>query len=94
MAEAGRRAGGLWSLIRAMGSQRTATVTLLSFSSGLPLGLVLIAIPDWMRSIGVDIRVVGLFALTQAPWTFKVFWAPLLEYYSLPGWGVAGGGWH
>jgi PAT family beta-lactamase induction signal transducer AmpG len=67
-----------------MGSWRTAAVTLLSFASGLPLGLVLIAIPDWMRSIGVDIRVVGLFALTQAPWTFKVFWAPLLERYRLP----------
>jgi PAT family beta-lactamase induction signal transducer AmpG len=67
-----------------MRSWRTAAVTLLSFSSGLPLGVVLIAIPDWMRSIGVDIRVVGLFALTQAPWTFKVCWAPLLERYTLP----------
>ena len=84
MAEVGRRAGGLWSLLRAMGSWRTAAVALLSFSSGLPLGLVLIAIPDWMASIGVDIRVVGLFALTQAPWTFKVCWAPLLERYRLP----------
>ncbi len=72
------------SLAQAMGSWRTASVTLLSFASGLPLGLVLIAIPDWMRSIGVDIRVVGFFALTQAPWTFKVFWAPLLERYRVP----------
>lgn len=58
-------------------------MALLPFASGLPFGLVLIAIPDWMRSIGVDIRVVGLFTLTQAPWTFKVFWAPLLERYRL-----------
>lgn len=71
-------------LAQALGSWRTASVTLLSFASGLPLGLVLIAIPDWMRSVGVDIRVVGLFALTQAPWTFKVFWAPLLERYRVP----------
>jgi len=84
LAETGRRQGGLRSLIQAMRSWRTAAVALLSFSSGLPLGLVLIAIPDWMRSIGVDIRVVGLFALAQAPWTFKVFWAPLLERYRLP----------
>ncbi|MBM3227076.1 MAG: AmpG family muropeptide MFS transporter, partial [Candidatus Tectomicrobia bacterium] len=77
-------AGGFRGIAQALSSWRTAAVTLLSFSSGLPLGLVLIAIPDWMRSIGVDIRVVGLFALTQAPWTFKVFWAPLLERYSPP----------
>jgi len=75
---------GLQGLGQALRSWRTAAVTLLSFSSGLPLGLVWIAIPDWMRSVGVDIRVVGLFALTQAPWTFKVCWAPLLERYSLP----------
>lgn len=75
---------GVAVLAQAMGSRRTAAVTLLSFASGLPLGLVLIAIPDWMRSVGVDIRVVGLFALTQAPWTLKVFWAPLLERYRVP----------
>ena len=38
-----------------MSSWRTASVALLSFSSGLPLGLVWYAIPDWMRDIGVDI---------------------------------------
>ncbi|MGE3540708.1 MAG: MFS transporter [Candidatus Tectimicrobiota bacterium] len=79
-----RQASGLHSILQAMRSQRTAAVTLLSFASGLPLGLVWIAIPDWMRSTGADIRVVGLFALTQAPWTFKVCWAPLLERYTLP----------
>lgn len=76
--------GGAQSVVQALRSWRTAAVTLLSFSSGLPLGLVLIAIPDWMRSAGVDIRVVGLFALTQAPWAFKVCWSPLLERYSVP----------
>ncbi len=67
-----------------MTSWRTAAVSLLSFSSGLPLGLVLIAIPDWMRSIGVDIRVVGLMTLAQAPWTFKILWAPLVDRYTIP----------
>ena len=43
---------------RAMASWRTASVVLLSFSSGLPLGLVTIAIPDWMRSLHLDIRIV------------------------------------
>ena len=34
--------------MEALRSWRTASVVLLSFSSGLPLGLVLIAIPDWI----------------------------------------------
>jgi MFS transporter, PAT family, beta-lactamase induction signal transducer AmpG len=67
-----------------MTSWRTAAVSLLSFSSGLPLGLVLIAIPDWMRNIGVDIRIVGLITLAQAPWTFKILWSPLMDRYTVP----------
>ncbi len=62
-------------------------VTLLSFSSGLPLGLVWYAIPDWMRDIGVDLRVVGIVTLAQAPWAFKVVWSPFLDRYAPPFWG-------
>src|SRR5512143_4093329 len=82
------RRPGTWASLRAaMTSRRTAAVVLLSFSSGLPLGLVWIAIPDWMRSIGVDIRVVGLFTLAQAPWSFKFLWSPLMDRFRLPFWG-------
>ncbi len=72
------------SVVQALASWRTASVSLLSFASGLPLGLVWIAIPDWMRSVGVDIRIVGLFTLAQAPWTFKMVWAPLMDRYAPP----------
>jgi PAT family beta-lactamase induction signal transducer AmpG len=75
-----------------MASWRTASVSLLSFSSGLPLGLVWIAIPDWLRSIGVDIRVVGLMTLAQAPWSFKVLWSPLMDRY-VPPWLGRRRGW-
>lgn len=74
----------LWLALK---SWRTASVTLLSFASGLPLGLVWIAIPDWMRSSGVDIRVVGLFTLAQAPWTLKFLWAPLMDRFTPGFWG-------
>jgi PAT family beta-lactamase induction signal transducer AmpG len=53
----------------------------------MPLGLVWYSIPDWMRDIGVDIRVVGLFTLAQAPWAFKVLWSPLMDRYVPPFWG-------
>jgi PAT family beta-lactamase induction signal transducer AmpG len=67
-----------------MTSWRTASVSLLSFSSGLPLGVVALAIPDWLRSIDVDIRVIGLLGLTQAPWSFKILWSPLMDRYAPP----------
>jgi PAT family beta-lactamase induction signal transducer AmpG len=79
-----RTAGRLRVLGSAMTSWRTASVVLLSFSSGLPLGLVTIAIPDWMRSLHLDIRVVGLMTLAQAPWAFKVLWSPFMDRYTPP----------
>ncbi len=87
-----------WRAVRlALLARRTAAVTLLSFSSGLPLGLVWIAIPTWLAQEGVDIKVIGLFTLAQAPWTFKFAWAPLMDRFSLPlpglgrklGWALA-----
>lgn len=72
------------SLALALRSWRTASVVLLSFSSGLPLGLVWIAIPDWLRSTGMDIRLVGLITLAQAPWSFKFVWAPFMDRFTPP----------
>lgn len=71
----------LWVALR---SWRTAAVSLLSFSSGLPLGLVWIAIPTWLAREGVDIKIIGLFTLAQAPWSFKFLWSPLMDRYALP----------
>ena len=72
------------SLKHAVRSKRLAVVTLLMFSSGLPLGLVWIAIPVWLKDIGVEIRVIGLLTLFQAPWSFKFLWSPLMDRYAVP----------
>jgi PAT family beta-lactamase induction signal transducer AmpG len=65
-------------------SWRVLSVVLLMFSSGLPLGLVWIAIPAWMARVGIDIKVIGLFTLAQAPWSFKLLWSPSMDRYPLP----------
>ncbi len=77
-----RRVGTLASLKAAVSSRRLGAVTLQSFASGLPLGLVWIALPAWLTYQGVDIKTVGLFSLAQAPWTFKFLWAPLMDRFS------------
>jgi PAT family beta-lactamase induction signal transducer AmpG len=73
------RVGTFQSLQHAFSSKRIAAVTLQSFSSGLPLGLVWIALPAFLTYRGVDIKTVGLFSLAQAPWTFKFLWSPLMD---------------
>ena len=80
MATSGRV--GMWASLRAAASsRRIGAVTLQSFSSGLPLGLVWIALPAFLTYRGVDIRTVGLFSLAQAPWSFKFLWSPLMDRY-------------
>ena len=73
------RVGTRDSLKAAFTSRRIGAVTFQSFSSGLPLGLVWIALPAFLTYRGVDIRTVGLFSLAQAPWTFKFLWSPMMD---------------
>jgi PAT family beta-lactamase induction signal transducer AmpG len=90
---AGASGTGTWRGLRSVaGSWRLASVALLSFSSGLPLGLVWLAIPAWMARAGVDIRVIGLFTLAQAPWSFKLLWSPWMDRYAPPLLGRKRGG--
>ncbi len=60
-------------------SWRLGAVTLLSLSSGLPLGLVITAVPAWLAVSGVDIKTIGLITLVQLPYGFKFVWSPLLD---------------
>jgi len=54
------------------------------FSSGLPLYILISLLPAWLRSEGVDLKSIGLFALIQLPFTWKFLWAPLFDRYIPP----------
>ena len=54
------------------------------FSSGLPLFILISLLPAWLRSEGVDLKAIGLFALIQLPFTWKFLWSPLFDRYIPP----------
>src|SRR5207244_442129 len=83
-APAPKRLSTWQSLRTALGNRRVASVALQSFASGLPLGLVWIAIPSWLKYEQLDIRTIGYFSLAQAPWNFKFLWAPLMDRFVPP----------
>ena len=60
----------------------------LGFTSGLPLFTLVYLVQAWLRSEGVNLKEIGLFALTQIPYTWKFLWSPLMDRYvpRLPGW--------
>jgi PAT family beta-lactamase induction signal transducer AmpG len=82
LAAPAKKLGTTQSLRTAFSSWRLASVSLLSFSSGLPLGLVLTAIPFWMQQEGIDIKSIGLVTLAQAPYAFKFLWSPLMDRFA------------
>jgi MFS transporter, PAT family, beta-lactamase induction signal transducer AmpG len=54
------------------------------FSSGLPLYILISLLPAWLRSEGVNLKAIGLFALIQLPFTWKFIWAPLFDRFTPP----------
>jgi len=56
----------------------------LGISSGLPLLLTGSTLKYWMKELGVDLTIIGIFALVGLPYTLKFIWAPLMDRYTLP----------
>ncbi|RXZ43710.1 AmpG family muropeptide MFS transporter [Crenobacter cavernae] len=68
------------------------TCVFTGFASGLPLYTLINLVPAWLRSEGVDLKSIGLFALIQLPFTWKFLWAPLMDRF-VPPWLGRRRGW-
>jgi MFS transporter, PAT family, beta-lactamase induction signal transducer AmpG len=75
--------------LSALLTRRMLICVFTGFASGMPLYLLLNLVPAWLRSEGVDLKMIGLFALIQFPYTWKFLWAPLLDRY-VPPIGISG----
>tara|TARA_B100000686_G_C16762042_1_gene959308 strand:- start:579 stop:1781 length:1203 start_codon:yes stop_codon:yes gene_type:complete len=56
----------------------------MGISSGIPLYLILSTLFIWLTRENIDISTIGLFALTQMPWSLKFVWAPLIDNFKIP----------
>jgi len=68
----------------ALFNRRMLICVFIGFSAGLPLYLLINLLPAWLRSEGVDLKAIGLFALIQLPYTWKFLWSPLMDRFALP----------
>ncbi len=64
-------------------NRRMLICIFIGFSSGLPLFILINLVTAWLRSEGVDLKSIGLFALIQFPYTWKFLWAPLMDRFSI-----------
>ncbi|MCZ6656306.1 MAG: AmpG family muropeptide MFS transporter [Gammaproteobacteria bacterium] len=65
-------------------TRRMLVCMFLGFASGLPLFFLLQLVQAWLKDSDVGLTEIGLFSLAQLPYTWKFFWSPLAERYSLP----------
>ncbi|OIQ96876.1 muropeptide transporter [mine drainage metagenome] len=72
------------SVWQAMLNKRMLICVFTGFSSGLPLYFLISLLPAWLRSEGVNLKAIGLFALISLPFTWKFLWAPLFDRYTPP----------
>jgi MFS transporter, PAT family, beta-lactamase induction signal transducer AmpG len=72
------------SVWQALMNKRMLICVFTGFTSGLPLFILISLLPAWLRSEGVDLKAIGLFALISLPFTWKFLWAPLFDRYIPP----------
>jgi PAT family beta-lactamase induction signal transducer AmpG len=77
-------AQGKW---RALWNRRMLMCGFLGFTSGLPLFVLLNLVQAWLRTEGVTLKTISLFALIQFPYTWKFLWAPVMDRFAIPGLG-------
>lgn len=70
--------------LAALLTRRMLICVFTGFASGMPLYLLLNLVPAWLRTEGISLKAIGLFALIQFPYTWKFLWAPLLDRFVPP----------
>jgi len=79
--------------------RRIVLIALMGVASGLPLLLTLSTLSYWLRTQGLDLGAIGLFAAVGIPYSLKFLWAPLIDRLPVPfltrmlgqrrGWAIA-----
>jgi len=72
------------SIWQALLNKRMLICIFTGFSSGLPLYILISLLPAWLRSEGVNLKAIGLFALINLPFTWKFLWAPFFDRFIPP----------
>ena len=61
--------------------QKSALLSSLYFSQGLPYGVFAFALPTLLRENEVSLEIIGWARLLALPWALKFLWAPVLDRY-------------
>jgi PAT family beta-lactamase induction signal transducer AmpG len=68
-------------------NSRILAVTLLGFSSGLPLALTNSTLQAWFTQSGISLATIGVLSLVGIPYSLKFLWSPLMDKVTPLSWG-------
>jgi PAT family beta-lactamase induction signal transducer AmpG len=66
-------------------SRSRMAILLLGFSSGLPAALTASTLQAWFTQAGCNLQTIGAITLLVIPYGFRFLWAPIFDYYKIPG---------
>ncbi|HYL48213.1 MAG TPA: AmpG family muropeptide MFS transporter [Stellaceae bacterium] len=70
--------------LRVYGDRRMLAILFMGFSSGLPLALTASTLAIWLKTAGVSLTTIGLFAEVGLAYNLKFLWAPVMDRVRLP----------
>lgn len=73
------------SLLKEIVSARMGICLITGFCSGLPLYVLINLLSAFLRTSGVDLKIIGIFSLITFPYTWKFLWAPLVDRFRIFG---------
>jgi PAT family beta-lactamase induction signal transducer AmpG len=68
-------------------NRRMAALLCLGFASGLPLALTADTLQGWLTDAHIDLKTAGAISLVGIPYALKFLWSPLMDRFSIPGFG-------
>lgn len=74
----------LW---REIFSARMGICMVTGFCSGMPLYVLIVLVSAFLKSSGVDLKIIGLFSIVTMPYTWKFLWAPFVDRFKILGLG-------
>lgn len=66
---------------------RILAISLLGFSSGLPLALTSSTLQAWFTQAGISLAAIGALSLIGVPYALKFIWSPIMDRVIPPFWG-------
>ncbi|MES2214594.1 MAG: MFS transporter [Pseudomonadota bacterium] len=63
---------------------RLFQIFILGIISGMPFSILYTSLIAYLKDYEIDLSIITTFAIARLPYSLKIFWSPLIDYFSLP----------